>query len=140
MARIPWLPSRPIDPTYRYATSWALSPLALFLVRGLISVYVFTSVLFILIYDAVRGYPDASRHYFSYFTSLCLISLGFYFAFAALHSGSLWLTGRPLLSRWPAWLQVAHGMYYTSIVVFPILVTSTFSRLPHPLKRHPGMA
>lgn len=121
---IPWLPSRPFDPTYRYATSWLVSPLILFLLRALFSLYLFTSILFFLIFDATHGRADDSRHYFSYFTSLCLWALAFYFAFAALHSGSYWATGRPILNRWPVGLQFAHAMYYTTITVFPILVTS----------------
>lgn len=104
----------------RFSSSWILSPLVLFVCRTLFFLFIFTSVFTILGIDA----PVDARHWFSYFTSLTFWALGFYFAFAALHTGSFWLTGKPLLAKWPRALQIAHSMFYTTITTFPFIVTS----------------
>ena len=48
---------------------------------------------------------EAADHSFSYFTDLGYWGLAFYFAFAAAHTGSYALTGRPWLASWPAVLR-----------------------------------
>jgi hypothetical protein len=66
----------------------------------------------------------ASRHSFSFFTNLTYWGLAFYYAFAAIHTGSYCFTGASFLSRWPRALQIAHSMYYSTVVVYPFIVTS----------------
>ncbi|KIW04120.1 uncharacterized protein PV09_04930 [Verruconis gallopava] len=106
----------------RFSTSWIVPPVVLFALRALISLFIFTSIFTIL------GIDDKvdQEHYFSYFTSLTFWGLGFYFLFAAIHTASYWLTGKPFLARWPRALQIAHSMYYTTITTFPFVVTIIF--------------
>ncbi|KAF2400370.1 hypothetical protein EJ06DRAFT_543173 [Trichodelitschia bisporula] len=118
-----WSPA-PIDPV-RYSTSWALSPLAYASLRALISFYIFTSLIVILSIDGERS-PSLARQHFSYFTNLTFWGLGFYHAFAALHTATYWLNGRPLLARWAGWLQQLHALFYTTVVTYPFIVTIVF--------------
>jgi hypothetical protein len=116
--------SKPFDPTYRFATSWILPPAALFFVRAFLSLYAFVTILFVIGWDGTHF--GTAGQTFSYFTHLTYWGLAFYNAFAALHAGSYWLTGTPLLAKWPRVLQEMHSAYYTTIVTYPFLVTSTF--------------
>lgn len=115
--------TKEFDPTYRFTTSWILSPAALFFVRALLSTYAFVTIFFILGYDGTHG--GKAGQTFSYFTSLTYWGLAFYYLFAALHTGWYWQKGKPLLANWPRPLQEAHSAFYTTITVFPFLVTST---------------
>lgn len=112
------------DPTHRYVTSWLLPPGALFGCRALLSLYAFTTIFTIFGWQDSHGRSEDSRHSFSYFTNLTYWGLAFYFAFSAAHTGSYWLMGRPFLAQWPRLLQEAHAMFYSTIVVFPFIVTS----------------
>jgi hypothetical protein len=112
------------DPTQRFVTSWILSPALLFGVRALLSLYAFTTLFTIFGWNGSHGMSDQSRYSFSYFTHLTYWGLAFYFAFAAIHTGSYWLKGTSFLSRWPRALQVAHSMFYSTVVVYPFIVTS----------------
>lgn len=112
----------PLD-TVRFTTSWLLPPSLLFIVRALISLYLFTSVFTTLGLLSERD-PSTAEHYFSYFTSLTYFGLAFYFLFAAIHTATYWLTGNPLLARWPKFLQTMHSIYYSTITTYPFLVTS----------------
>ncbi|KAF2467677.1 uncharacterized protein BDR25DRAFT_266666 [Lindgomyces ingoldianus] len=115
-----------IDPTFRYETSWLLSPSVLFILRALFSLYAFTTIFTIFGYNNSHGQSENSRHSFSFFTNLTYWGLAFYYAFAALHTGSYWLKGQPFLSSWPRPLQLAHGMFYSTIVIFPFIVTIVY--------------
>ncbi|KAH7394910.1 hypothetical protein DE146DRAFT_64957 [Phaeosphaeria sp. MPI-PUGE-AT-0046c] len=120
------------DPTHRFATSWILSPAILFVFRTLLSLYAFTTLFTIFGWNGSHGMAEASRHSFSYFTHLTYWGLAFYEMFAALHTGSYWLTGTPFLARWPKPLQVAHSMYYSTVVIYPIIVTIVYWALLSP--------
>jgi hypothetical protein len=111
----------PLD-TVRFSTSWLLPPGALFAIRAIISLFIFITIFVLLALDTAEG----ARRSFSYFTNLTFWGLGFYFAFAALHTGSYWLTGRPVLEKWPRWLQIAHSIFYTTITTFPFIVTIVY--------------
>lgn len=113
-------------PTYRFSTSWILTPGLLFTLRALLSLYAFTTIFTIFGYDGVNGQAEDARRSFSYFTNLTYWGLAFYFAFAAAHTASYWLTGTPFLARWPQLLQSLHSIFYSTIVVFPWLVTIVF--------------
>jgi hypothetical protein len=112
------------DPTQRFVTSWILSPALLFGVRALLSLYAFTTLFTIFGWNGSHGMSEQSRYSFSYFTHLTYWGLAFYFAFAAIHTGSYWLRGTPFLSQWPRALQVAHSIFYSTVVVYPFIVTS----------------
>ncbi|KAF2271352.1 uncharacterized protein EI97DRAFT_428422 [Westerdykella ornata] len=114
------------DTSYRYETSWLFSPTVLFIIRGFLSLYAFTTIFTIFGYNGANGLSENSERSFSYFTNLTYWGLAFYFLFAALHSGSYAFTGTPLLARWPKVLQIAHGMFYSTIVVYPWIVTIVF--------------
>ncbi|KAK0661081.1 hypothetical protein DIS24_g3035 [Lasiodiplodia hormozganensis] len=115
----------PFDPSHRFATSWLLPPGALFALRALLSVYAFTTAFFNLGWRGTHHLGGVGQS-FSYFTNLTYWGLAFYFAFAALHTGTYWLTGRPLLARWPPALQVLHAIYYSTVTNFPFIVTIVY--------------
>ncbi|PSN62311.1 hypothetical protein BS50DRAFT_624993 [Corynespora cassiicola Philippines] len=111
------------DPTARFETSWVFPPILLFLLRLLFSLYAFTTIFFIFGWNGTHGEADEIGHSFSYFTHLTYWGLAFYYAFSALHTLSYWLTATPWLNRWPKAFQIAHSVYYSTIVVFPFIVT-----------------
>lgn len=132
MRNIPFLNRRlssarqPFDPSYRFATSWLLPPPALFAARVLISFYIFFTQFFSLGWQSTHGDSYGARLSFSLFTILTYWGLGFYFAFAAAHTASYWLRGRPWLASWPRALQALHSLFYSTVVVFPVIVTGEF--------------
>lgn len=128
-----WLSLRPsreglqnttFDPTFRYETSWLLSPTILFAARAFLSLYAFVTLFTIFGYNGANGLSKNSERSFSYFTHLTYWGLAFYTLFAAIHTCSYAFIGAPLLARWPRFLQRAHSVFYTTIVVYPIIVTS----------------
>lgn len=111
-----------VDPSNRFVTSWIFGPLVLFCIRSVLSLYAFVTLFTIFGWNGSHGMPSGRT--FSYFTHLTYWGLAFYQAFAAIHTGSYWLTGRSFLSRWPKFLQIAHSMFYSTVVVYPFIVTS----------------
>lgn len=126
MARLNVPYSEPFDPTHRFVTSWLFSPVILLVCRAILSLYAFVTIFFIFGWNGSHGMSEASRRSFSYFTHLTYWGLAFYHAFAALHTASYWLTGTPFLARWPKALQIAHSMFYSTVVIYPWIVTSKF--------------
>jgi hypothetical protein len=120
------------DPSYRFATSWILSPALLFCFRALLSIYAFATLFTIFGWNGTHGMAEQSRHSFSYFTNLTYWGLAFYHAFAAIHTASYWLTGTPFLARWPKALQIAHSMFYSTVVIYPFIVTSKLLQCGEP--------
>ncbi|KAI4249510.1 MAG: hypothetical protein L6R42_008959 [Xanthoria sp. 1 TBL-2021] len=118
--------SQPFDPTHRYTTSWILPPFLLAVCRIIFAIYIFTAIFFIFGWNGAHRHPEQSRYSFSFFTSLGYWGLAFYFLFASLHTFSYARTGKSWLQEWPAALQVAHTIFYTTVVTFPILVTAVF--------------
>jgi len=104
----------------------------LFFFRGFFSLYVFTAKIFMLAYDCAWAvtHCEASRASFSYFTSLTYWGLGFYFLAAAIHTFTYARSGVPLLDRAPLsvrrLLQALHSLLYTTIVVYPFIVTIVY--------------
>ncbi|PVI03576.1 hypothetical protein DM02DRAFT_612059 [Periconia macrospinosa] len=130
------------DPTFRFATSWILPPAVLFFIRAALSLYAFTTLFFILAWRSVTGGDGGkteARHSFSYFTVLTYWGLAFYYAFAAAHTLSYWRTGTPLLARWPRALKEAHSVYYSTIVIYPFIVTAVFWALLAPEDGFPSI-
>ncbi|KAL8996454.1 MAG: hypothetical protein Q9169_004048 [Polycauliona sp. 2 TL-2023] len=118
--------SQPFDPSHRYTTSWILPPFLLAACRLISAIYIFTTIFFIFGWNGAHRRPELSRHSFSFFTNLGYWGLGFYFLFSSLHTFSYARTGKSWLQKWPAALQVAHTVFYTTVVTFPILVTAVF--------------
>ncbi|CAI7677594.1 hypothetical protein N7533_006623 [Penicillium manginii] len=131
MRRIPSSTLFGVDPVrdnlHYYETSWLLSPTLLASLRALISTYIFVSIFFIWGWDGTHGDRDAIGQSFSFFTWLTYWGLGFYTLFAAIHTALYARTGRSVLfDRWPRTLRAMHGILYTTITVYPPLVTLVF--------------
>jgi len=118
--------TEPFNPT-RFVTSWILPPGVLFGIRALSALYAFTTLFTIFGWNGGHGRSAESQQSFSYFTVLTYWGLAFYYAFAAVHTASYWRTGEPFLAGWPRALQAAHSMLYSTIVVYPWLVTSKWA-------------
>ncbi|KAL2021403.1 hypothetical protein VTK56DRAFT_7156 [Thermocarpiscus australiensis] len=116
------------DPTHRFETSCILSPWLLFFCRALISLYVFTTLVFVLAWQCANAvdHCTSSQNQFSYFTSLTYWGLGFYFLFAAIHTFTYARSGVPLLDRFPRPLQALHSAFYTTVIVYPFVVTVVY--------------
>ena len=118
------------DPAYRYETSWILPPGLLFAIRALFSLYAFTTIFFIFGWNGSHDQSKEISQSFSYFTWLTYWGLAFYYAVSAMHTFIYWRTGASSLARLPHFLQTAHAMFYSTIVVYPWIVTGKdfFSR------------
>ncbi|KAF2645960.1 hypothetical protein P280DRAFT_487000 [Massarina eburnea CBS 473.64] len=127
------------DSTHRFVTSWILPPAALFFVRAVLSIYAFTTLFFILAWHGTHNDILEARQSFSYFTVLTYWGLAFYYGFAAIHTASYWRTGTPFLARWPRALQIAHSVFYTTVVVYPFIVTAIFWAILVPKDGFPSM-
>lgn len=117
------------DTSNRFETSWLLSPYLLFACRALISLYAFVTRFFIIgwtcTHDSLGG-CSAVRLSFSYFTILTYWGIAFYFLFAAIHTLTYAIRGRPLLDSFPRPLQALHALFYSTIVTYPFLVTIVY--------------
>lgn len=116
----------PFDPSHTYTTSWLLPPLVLALIRSLFSLYAFATIFTVFGYNDSHNDAIDNRQWFSYFTHLTYVGLAFYFLFSAIHTWSYWRTGKALLQSWPRPLQALHALFYTTVVVFPFLVTIVY--------------
>jgi cytochrome bd-type quinol oxidase subunit 2 len=117
------------DPV-RFATSWLFNAHHLAMIRALFSLYAFTTIIISLIwYATADDEPKLAGEEFSYFTIISYWGLAFYFAFAAFHSTTYWLRGRPALASWGTVLIQLHSILYSTIVVYPFIVTSKLSTL-----------
>ncbi|ELQ36574.1 hypothetical protein OOU_Y34scaffold00654g30 [Pyricularia oryzae Y34] len=63
---------------------------------------------------------------FSYFTVLTYWGIAFYLLVSAVHTATYAATGRPLLARFPRSLQALHSLYYTTVSVYPFIVTIVY--------------
>lgn len=63
---------------------------------------------------------------FSFFTILTFWAIGFYFLVSAFHTLTYAWTGRSPLSRFPQPLRALHSLFYTTVVVYPPLVTIVY--------------
>ncbi|KIJ64026.1 hypothetical protein HYDPIDRAFT_28920 [Hydnomerulius pinastri MD-312] len=114
------------DPTFKFVTSPVFSPSVLGALRLLLAVYTLVTTITVLAFESVV-YHD-SKSFLSYFTDLSYIGLVAYFWASSVQTIAFALrgqTGYPLQS-WPRILQLLHVFLYSSIVVFPIIVTVVF--------------
>ncbi|KAF2217185.1 hypothetical protein CERZMDRAFT_32632 [Cercospora zeae-maydis SCOH1-5] len=115
----------------RLSSSWILPTLVLAVLRALISLYIFVSHFFIIGYLCSIGDCDHAGVTLSHFSVLGFWALGFYYAFAAAHSFSYAVSGKPWLSSWPAGLRWLHSVLYASITTYPFIVTALYWAEPH---------
>lgn len=117
--------SDPFDSTARFATSWLLPARFLAGARLLFALYAFVAQIVIYALSS----PTDDQQSFSYFTILTYWALAFYLLFAGLHSLSYarsGFRGQYMLQRWPRALQAAHSVFYTTIMVYPFIVTIVY--------------
>ncbi|EJD04632.1 uncharacterized protein FOMMEDRAFT_122500 [Fomitiporia mediterranea MF3/22] len=117
---------QPFDPNASFTTSPFLSPFALAAVRLTFAFYTLFTLIFVLVWDAVRLHT--AHAFFSYFTELSYIGLCSYFFASGVQTLVYALSqGRSYpLERWPKILQFLHVLLFTTISTFPILVTIVF--------------
>jgi len=118
----------PFDPDFKFVTSSFLSPLVLGAIRLFLAIYTLTTLLTILIWDGVVAHSASS--YFSYFTELSYIGLCSYFWASSVQTLSYARSSpdKPSypLQKWPRALQFLHSLLWTTITVFPFIVTPVF--------------
>jgi hypothetical protein len=131
------------DPTNTFVRSHFVSPLVLAIIRALLSLYTFTTMITCYAWLAhktatiklkdvnigsytIQQSNAAIGQSFSFFTYLTFWSLGFYFLVSSAHTFTYACRQCTWLHRWPRALQLAHSLYYTCITTFPFLVTIVF--------------
>ena len=112
---------QPFDVSNRFQTSYILPPVVLAAIRLVIFLYILTTLIYKLAADG-----DEGRDHLCYFTNLTYWGLAFYFLVAALHGFHYHRTGSAPLQRWPRILQLLHGVLYTTIINYPVLVTIVY--------------
>lgn len=116
-----------LDSLHPFETSWLLPPTLLAVLRALITLYIFTSIIVIWAWDGAHNDSIAIGQSFSYFTWLTYWGLGFYFLVSSIHTACYARTGRSVLfDRWPRVFRMLHGLFYTTVTTFPFLVTIVF--------------
>ncbi len=93
------------------------------------SLYIFVVLFFIQAWYSTHeelGGSAQALEEFSYYTVLTYWGAGFYFLVAAVHTFTYARTGRPLLDRFPRPLQALHALLYTTVTVFPFIVTGVY--------------
>ncbi|KAF8655504.1 hypothetical protein AX16_003033 [Volvariella volvacea WC 439] len=110
------------DPACTFVTSPFLSSKALAAIRTLLASYTLVTALVSLIWDGVNR--DRARGHYSYFTNLSWIGLTAYFCASSFHTVVYVKNGSTTypLQKWPRFLQYLHGLLFSTIVTFPILV------------------
>jgi hypothetical protein len=126
-----------------FITSWFIPTWLLASIRLFLSIYSFTAIIFSFKWFADHTvifhlediktkaivFPvgaEGIRQSFSYFTYLTFWGLAFYFWFAALHGFVYVRRGYTWLDHWPRYLQAMHTVYYSTVVCFPLLVTTVY--------------
>ncbi|EFQ99844.1 hypothetical protein MGYG_02856 [Nannizzia gypsea CBS 118893] len=113
------------DHLHTFETSWLFSPFVLGCIRAVLSLYSFVTTFFIVGWRATH---DQNVHnavdLFVYFTNLSYWGLAFYFLVSAIHSFLYARTGRSVFfEKTPRFLRALHSLFYSSIVILPIIVT-----------------
>ncbi|OAL02011.1 hypothetical protein IQ06DRAFT_325439 [Phaeosphaeriaceae sp. SRC1lsM3a] len=131
------------DPSKSFVRSHFISPLVLAIVRAVLCLYSFTTMITCYAWLAhqtatiklkdvnigsytIQQSDAAIGQSFSFFTYLTFWSLGFYFLISSTHTFVYVFSQRTWLDVWPKPLQLAHSMYYSSVTSFPFLVTIVF--------------
>lgn len=114
----------PFDPSNRFESSYILNTYVLASYRWIVSLYCFTTLIFKLAYSKTS--KESAGESFSYFTNITYWGLAFYFLFAGYHTFQYARYGQAPLQKWPKILQFLHSLYYSTIVLFPFLVTAVY--------------
>ncbi|KAG1717492.1 hypothetical protein EDB19DRAFT_1653345 [Suillus lakei] len=128
--------SAPFDPACRLVTSPFFSPLSLGALRLLFAIYSLVTTITQtpdLAWPNKRSDPEPCDwscypSIFSYFTDLSYIGLVAYFWASSIQTIVFVLRGQKAypLQKWPRILQLLHILLYTTITIFPIIVTVVF--------------
>lgn len=111
----------PFDPSHRFTTSWLLPPFILGGIRLLISIYMFATTITRLIWASINDSKSVGEHW-SYFTNITYWAGSFYFLFAAYHTLAYSRSEIAPLQKWWKGAQAAHGVLWSTWVVFAFLV------------------
>lgn len=110
----------PFDPDKTFVTSPFTAPSALCINRGIRATYTMTIALVSLVVSACDG---TFTIWFTDFAKYSYVSASFYFVFSFYHTLIYWRTGRYPLASWPRIFQLLHSILYSSIGVFPGIMT-----------------
>jgi len=113
------------DSEHRFVTSWLLPPLWLGVYRLLFALFGWANLISSWIWDAIND-PDQIGPQFSYFTNLTWWGVTCYMTIAAVHTFVYMKKGYAWIDRWWRPLQALHSLFYSTIVVFPIIVTIVY--------------
>lgn len=113
------------DPEHRFVTSWLLPPLWLGIYRLIFALFGWANLISSWVWDGIND-PDQIGPQFSYFTNLTWWGMTCYMTIASIHTFVYFKNGHSWLDRWWRSLQALHSLFYTTIVVFPILVTVVY--------------
>jgi len=110
----------PFDPDKTFVTSPFTAPSALCINRGIRACYTMTIAIVSLVTSA---YDGTFTIWFTDFSKYAYVGASFYFVFAFYHTLIYWRTGRYPLASWPRILQLLYSVLYSSIGVFPGIMT-----------------
>lgn len=113
------------DPEHRFVTSWLLPPLGLASYRLLFALFCWTNFIANWIWNGLYDPSDIGTEW-SYFTTLTFAGLTVYMTVASIHTFVYASKGYSLLDRSPRAIQALHSLFYTTIIVFPFLVTIVY--------------
>lgn len=118
--------SAPFDSACRLVTSPFFSPLSLGALRVLFAVYSLVTTITVLVFESVRFHDSSS--FFSYFTDLSYIGLVAYFWASGIQTIAFVIWGQKAypLQNWSRILQFLHILLYTTITIFPFIVTVVY--------------
>lgn len=113
------------DPEHRFVTSWLLPPLGLAIYRLLFALFGWTNFIANWVWNGLYDPGDIGSEW-SYFTTLTFAGLTVYMTVASIHTFMYWKKGYSLLDRCPRWIQALHSLFYSTIIVYPFIVTIVY--------------
>ncbi|KZT24301.1 hypothetical protein NEOLEDRAFT_1135074 [Neolentinus lepideus HHB14362 ss-1] len=121
------MPMPPLYLTTPFVSSHVLPPFYLAILRLTLGKYALTTALAVLIKDGIDAGSAREFGYFSYFTDLSYIGLLSYLLAAGTQT-LLYARGAPTSKPTRAYrmLQYAHGVLFSTITTFPIVVTVVY--------------
>jgi len=114
------------DQNHNFVTSYLLSPATLATLRLTIALYTLVTNVFTLTWLGITN--NEADAFFSYFTNLSLIGICAYFWAAGVQTVLYKKNGEKTypLQTWPRILRYLHGLLYSTIVTYPLLVTIVY--------------
>ena len=74
---------------------------------------------------SIRSDPSPAQS-FSYFSNSSWWGITFYHIFASFHTLMYARNGRAPLQSWPRILQLLHGLLFSTVITYPLMVTIVF--------------